>query len=57
MNAPQLLTEREAAAAMRVSRARVKALLPRVTLGPRAHRYDAADLRRVIEERKDGRRK
>jgi len=48
MNAPQLLTEREAAAALRVSRNRVKKLLPRIRLSAHAHRYDAADIAALV---------
>jgi hypothetical protein len=49
---PQLLTEREAATALRVSRNRVKGLLPRIKLGPQSYRYDAADVAALIERLK-----
>ena len=45
----QLLTEREAAAALRISRNRVKRLLPRIRLSAHAHRYDSADVAALIE--------
>jgi hypothetical protein len=49
---PQLLTEREAAVALRVSRNRVRLLLPRVRLSARAHRYDAADVADLVNRLK-----
>ena len=52
MTAPQLLTEREAAAALRISRNRVKELLPRVRLSAQATRYDAADVTALIDRLK-----
>jgi len=50
--APQLLTTREAATALRVSRGRVRELLPVVALPGRRPRYDAADLARLISQSK-----
>lgn len=53
MTTPQLLTEREAAAALRISRNRVRRLLPRVKLSPRAHRYDSRDIEKLINSKKE----
>jgi hypothetical protein len=52
MTAPQLITEEEAAGVLRVSRNRVKQLLPRVRLSTRRTRYDIADVMRLIESKK-----
>ena len=46
--APQLLTEREAATALRVSRSRVREMLPIVRLSAHGIRYDAADVAELI---------
>lgn len=53
MIAPQLITEKEAAGLLRVSRRKVQTLLPRVRLSARGTRYDAADLLRLIESKKE----
>jgi hypothetical protein len=53
MTAPQLITEEEAAGVLRVSRNRVKQLLPRVRLSTRRTRYDLADVRALIEGKKE----
>jgi hypothetical protein len=47
-----LLTEREAAAALRVSRSRVKQLLPRIRLSERATRYDSRDIESLVQRMK-----
>jgi hypothetical protein len=53
MTAPQLITEEEAAGVLRVSRNRVKQLLPRVRLSTRRTRYDISDVMRLIESKKE----
>jgi hypothetical protein len=53
MSLPQLITEEEAAGLLRVSRNRVKQLLPRVRLSTRRTRYDISDVRRLIEGKKE----
>lgn len=52
MTAPQLITEEEAAGLLRVSRNRVKQLLPRVRLSARRTRYDITDVVALIERSK-----
>ena len=52
MTAPQLITEEEAAGLLRVSRNRVKQLLPRVRLSTRRTRYDVQDVVALIERSK-----
>jgi hypothetical protein len=52
MTAPQLITEKEAAGLLRISRNRVKNLLPRVRLSAHGTRYDIADVQRLIESKK-----
>jgi hypothetical protein len=53
MTMPQLITEEEAAGLLRVSRNRVKQLLPRVRLSTRRTRYDIIDVQRLIEGKKE----
>lgn len=53
MNSPQLLTEREAAAALRISRNTVRKILPKVRLSERGTRYDARDIERLIAASKE----
>jgi hypothetical protein len=53
MTLPQLITEEEAAGLLRVSRNRVKQLLPRVRLSTRRTRYDISDVQRLIEGKKE----
>jgi hypothetical protein len=53
MTAPKLITEEEAAGVLRVSRNRVKQLLPRVRLSTRRTRYDISDVMRLIESKKE----
>ena len=53
MTLPQLITEEEAAGLLRVSRNRVKQLLPRVRLSTRRTRYDITDVQRLIEGKKE----
>jgi len=53
MTAPQLITEKEAAGLLRISRNRVKNLLPRVRLSAHGTRYDLADVRALIEGKKE----
>jgi len=53
MTAPQLITEKEAAGLLRISRNRVKNLLPRVRLSAHGTRYDLADIAKLIESRKE----
>ena len=53
MTMPQLITEEEAAGLLRVSRNRVKQLLPRVRLSTRRTRYDITDVQRLIEGKKE----
>jgi hypothetical protein len=48
----QLLTTAEAAAALRVSRNRVKSLLPAVRLSAHGTRYDSKDVARLVESLK-----
>lgn len=52
MTAPQLITEKEAAGLLRVSRNRVKELLPRVRLSAHGTRYDISDVVALIEKAK-----
>ena len=52
MTAPQLITEKEAAGLLRVSRNRVKQLLPRVRLSAHGTRYDVQDVVALIERAK-----
>lgn len=52
MTAPQLITEKEAAGMLRVSRNRVKQLLPCVRLSSRGTRYDISDVVALIERTK-----
>ena len=52
MTAPQLITEKEAAGMLRVSRNRVKQLLPCVRLSSRGTRYDITDVVALIERAK-----
>jgi hypothetical protein len=51
--AVQLITEAEAAGMLRVSRNRVKNLLPRVRLSTRRTRYDLRDVFALIERSKE----
>ena len=53
MTLPQLITEEEAAGLLRVSRNRVKQLLPRVRLSTRRTRYDISDVEALIESKKE----
>lgn len=48
-----LLTEKEAATLLRVSRAKVKTLLPRVRLSAHGTRYDVEDIKRLIQSKKE----
>ena len=52
MTTPQLITEKEAAGLLRVSRNRVKQLLPRVRLSAHGTRYDISDVVALIERSK-----
>ena len=52
MTAPQLITEKEAAGLLRVSRRKVQTLLPRVRLSARGTRYDMSDVVALIERNK-----
>jgi hypothetical protein len=52
MSTPQLVTEKEAAGLLRVSRNRVKQLLPCVRLSARGTRYDITDVVALIERAK-----
>jgi hypothetical protein len=51
--AVQLITEAEAAGMLRISRNRVKNLLPRVRLSSRRTRYDLRDVVALIERSKE----
>ena len=53
MTSPQLLTEREAAAALRISRNAVRRILPKVRLSARGTRYDARDIEKLINAKKE----
>jgi len=53
MSAPQLITEKEAAGLLRISRRKVQTLLPRVRLSARGTRYDMSDVARLIEIKKE----
>jgi hypothetical protein len=53
MTAPQLITEKEAAGLLRISRNRVKNLLPRVRLSAHGTRYDMSDVVALIERTKE----
>ena len=53
MTAPQLVTEKEAAGLLRVSRNRVKQLLPCVRLSSRGTRYDIADIQKLVASKKE----
>ena len=53
MTAPQLITEKESAGLLRISRNRVKNLLPRVRLSAHGTRYDISDVMRLIESKKE----
>jgi len=50
---PQLITEKEAATLLRISRNKVKNHLPRIRLSAHGTRYDMADIVRLINERKE----
>jgi predicted ArsR family transcriptional regulator len=50
---PALVTEKEAAAMLRISRNKVKRHLPRVKLSAHGVRYDVADIARLIETKKE----
>jgi hypothetical protein len=50
---PQLITEKEAATLLRISRNKVKNHLPRIKLSAHGTRYDMADIHRLINERKE----
>lgn len=52
MTTPQLITEKEAAGLLRVSRRKVQTLLPRVRLSARGTRYDMTDVVALIERTK-----
>jgi hypothetical protein len=51
----QLITEAEAAGMLRISRNRVKTLLPRIRLSTRRTRYDLRDVVALIERSKEAR--
>lgn len=53
MTAPQLITEKEAAGLLRVSRRKVQTLLPRVRLSARGTRYDMADIQKLVASKKE----
>lgn len=53
MTAPQLITEKEAAALLRISRSKVKHHLPRIRLSAHGVRYDVADVRALIDSKKE----
>ncbi len=50
---PQLVTTKEAATLLRISRNKVAKLLPRVRLSAHGTRYDVADIARLIESKKE----
>jgi hypothetical protein len=50
---PQLVTTKEAAALLRISRNKVANFLPRVRLSAHGTRYDMADIARLIESKKE----
>lgn len=54
MTTPQLITEKEAAGLLRISRRKVQTLLPRVRLSQRGTRYDVSDVLALIESKKEG---
>jgi hypothetical protein len=53
MTAPTLITEKEAAALLRISRNKVKHHLPRIRLSAHGVRYDVADIRALIDSKKE----
>lgn len=53
MTLPALITEKEAAALLRISRSKVKHHLPRVRLSAHGVRYDVADVRAFIDSKKE----
>lgn len=53
MTMPALITEKEAAALLRISRNKVKHHLPRIRLSAHGVRYDLADVRALIESKKE----
>lgn len=53
MTMPALITEKEAAALLRISRNKVKHHLPRIRLSAHGVRYDVADVRALIENKKE----
>ena len=50
---PQLVTTKEAAVMLRISRNKVKLHLPAVKLSSHGTRYDIADIRALIENKKE----
>jgi hypothetical protein len=50
---PQLVTTKEAAEMLRISRNKVKLHLPAVKLSAHGTRYDIEDIKRLITERKE----
>lgn len=53
MTMPALITEKEAAALLRISRNKVKHHLPRIRLSAHGVRYDVADVRALIDSKKE----
>lgn len=53
MTMPALITEKEAAALLRISRNKVKHHLPRIRLSAHGVRYDMADVRALIDSKKE----
>lgn len=53
MTMPSLITEKEAAALLRISRNKVKHHLPRIRLSAHGVRYDVADVRALIDSKKE----
>ena len=50
---PQLVTTKEAAQMLRISRSKVRDHLPAVKLSARGTRFDVADIQRLIAARKE----
>lgn len=51
---PMLVTTKEAAELLRISRNKVKNFLPAVKLSAHGTRYDIEDIKRLISDRKQG---
>ena len=53
MTTPMLVTTKEAAELLRISRNKVKNFLPAVKLSAHGTRYDIEDIKRLIADRKE----